>query len=297
VQLPSMNPTISTLSEQNPIDKPVGAVVGTPSPHGDPSPPHHTPWSHPDLIGEAQSGFLTYSRSGQGLLQPLSRPPAILGWPWRATDGAPWGDTSAASTDYRPHPRCSWLVLLRDPISNLRSCRNRPVATMSDTRISASGLSNGWGPRPPSAALIGSGYPPPRLISPSATRNAATLGPAAEFGLQGLVLSDTLPSVPLAYPLRTTPPQTAFLASHQIRLRYPYHFMASLRWIGISFTRLQLLGARLSPLALPSVGPLDSTPNLSYKATQELLPEATPQGGLLIGSLAYILQGYKCEEK
>jgi hypothetical protein len=168
---------------------------------------------------------------------------------------------------------------------------------MSDTRISASGLSNGWGPRPPSAALIGSGYPPPRLISPSATRNAATLGPAAEFGLQGLVLSDTLPSVPLAYPLRTTPPQTAFLASHHIRLRYPHHFMASLRWIGISFTRLQLLGARLSPLALPSVGPLDSTPNLSYKATQELLPEATPQGGLLIGSLAYILQGYKCEEK
>src|ERR671918_1372866 len=39
-------------------------------PAATPDPPDHAPQSYPHLVGEAQGRFLTYSPSGQGLLQP-----------------------------------------------------------------------------------------------------------------------------------------------------------------------------------------------------------------------------------
>jgi ABC-type dipeptide/oligopeptide/nickel transport system permease component len=61
------------------------------------------------------------------------------------------------------------------------------------------------------------------------------------------------PSTPLPYPALAKPPQMVFPALHHIHLRYPYHFMASLRWIGITFGGLTLAGLLNGSVAIEVV--------------------------------------------
>ncbi len=61
-------------------------------PTATPDPPHHAPQPHPHLVSEAPGGFLTYSRSGQGLLeapffQAACNSGAALAWTGRGTLG------------------------------------------------------------------------------------------------------------------------------------------------------------------------------------------------------------------
>jgi hypothetical protein len=136
-------------------------------------------------------------------------------------------------------------ILLRDPISNLPSGPDWPVATASDTWISSSGLSKGCRPRPPilcpitwgkppvdtkpsSAALIGSGCPLPLPPYPSATHSGAATSRATGSGLRDPALFDRRPSTPLLYPTLAKPPQRASAHCTTSTSAIPTIFMASI---------------------------------------------------------------------